>query len=51
MSFRRGKSVLAFSVVVAMTAVMTSCTSTKPVTTNPPPGVNAGPDGKPAPFR
>ena len=34
-----------------MTAVMTSCTSTKPVTTNPPPGVNAGPDGKPAPFR
>jgi FtsP/CotA-like multicopper oxidase with cupredoxin domain len=51
MSFRRGKLVLAFAVVVAMTAVMTSCASTKPVTTNPPPGVNAGPDGKPAPFR
>jgi FtsP/CotA-like multicopper oxidase with cupredoxin domain len=36
---------------VAITAMMVSCTSSKPTSTNPQAGVNAGTDGKPAPFR
>lgn len=38
---------------VAIIAMMTGCTSDKSTSTstNPEPGVNAGPDGKPAPFR
>jgi len=35
-------------VVVAMTVTMTSCGSQQKVSTSPPPGVNAGPDGKPS---
>jgi len=31
---------------VAITAMMVSCTSSKPTSTNPPAGVNAGTDGK-----
>ena len=34
-----------------MTAMLTSCTSHPKEAASPPPGVNAGPDGKPAPFR
>ncbi len=48
----RGKSVLviALTVVISMTAMMAACGKE---TTSPAPaaGVNAGPDGKPAPFR
>jgi hypothetical protein len=36
---------------VAITAMMVSCTSSKPTSANPPAGVNAGTDGKPAPYR
>ena len=51
MKLRRGRSVLVMIVVIAMTLMGTSCSPQTTVSTNPPPGVNAGPDGKPAPFR
>ncbi|MBJ7340885.1 multicopper oxidase domain-containing protein [Mycolicibacterium sp.] len=51
MVLRVMKTVLALVVVVVMVAMGTSCSSQSTVSTNPPPGVNAGPDGKPAPFR
>ena len=51
MLLRPVKSVLALTVIVAMTAMLTSCTSHPKEAASPPPGVNAGPDGKPAPFR
>src|SRR6202022_2332792 len=51
MQLRRSRSVLAVLMTVAITAMMVSCTSTKPTSTNPQAGVNAGTDGKPAPFR
>jgi FtsP/CotA-like multicopper oxidase with cupredoxin domain len=45
------KFVLAVAVTVAMAATLTSCTSQPQEAATQPPGVNAGPDGKPAPFR
>ncbi len=45
------KSGLALVVAIAMTMMLTSCTSHPKEAAAPPPGVNAGPDGKPAPFR
>ncbi|TPG29820.1 multicopper oxidase domain-containing protein [Mycolicibacterium hodleri] len=52
MQVRRGRSAVAILVVVSMIAMLTSCSNSSPrVATNPPPGVNAGPDGRPAPFR
>jgi FtsP/CotA-like multicopper oxidase with cupredoxin domain len=51
MPLRSLKSILAFLVAVAMTAMLTSCTSHPKEAAVAPPGVNAGPDGKPAPFR
>jgi FtsP/CotA-like multicopper oxidase with cupredoxin domain len=45
------KSIMAFLVVVAMAAMLTSCTTHSKEAAVAPPGVNAGPDGKPAPFR
>jgi FtsP/CotA-like multicopper oxidase with cupredoxin domain len=51
MPHRSMKSILAFLVVVAMAAMLTSCTSQPKEAASSPPGVNAGPDGKPAPFR
>ncbi len=51
MLLRPVKSVLALTVIVAMTAMLTSCTSHPKEAASPPPGVNAGADGKPAPFR
>ena len=52
MRHRRARTALALVVAAAMTAALTSCqSSTAPVAVNPPPGVNAGPDGEPAPFR
>jgi FtsP/CotA-like multicopper oxidase with cupredoxin domain len=51
MQRRWGSTLVALVVVVVMTTVTTSCTAAKPESTNPPPGTNAGPDGKPAPFR
>ncbi|HKV20032.1 MAG TPA: copper oxidase, partial [Mycobacterium sp.] len=48
----RAKSipVIALAVVVSMTAVMTAC-SKQDGAPAPQAGVNAGPDGEPAPFR
>ena len=51
MPLRTAKSVLALVVIVTMTAVLTSCTSHPKEAASPPPGVNAGSDGKPAPFK
>jgi len=51
MPLRSAKSILALVVVVAMATMLTSCTSHPREAASPPPGVNAGPDGKPAPFR
>jgi FtsP/CotA-like multicopper oxidase with cupredoxin domain len=51
MALRRSRVGLAVVVIVAMTAMLTSCTPQQKVSTNAPAGVNAGPDGKPAPFR
>jgi FtsP/CotA-like multicopper oxidase with cupredoxin domain len=51
MPLRSMKSILALLVVVAMAAMLTSCTSHPKEAAVAPPGVNAGPDGKPAPFR
>ena len=51
MPLRSLKSILAFLVAVAMVAMLTSCTSSSKEAAVAPPGVNAGPDGKPAPFR
>ena len=52
MRVRRVTSFVALLVVVSTTAMLTSCSkSSQPVSTNPPAGVNAGPDGKPAPFQ
>jgi FtsP/CotA-like multicopper oxidase with cupredoxin domain len=42
---------LVLVVVAAMTAMTVSCTSHQKEAEHAPPGVNAGPDGKPAPFR
>src|SRR5882724_7683117 len=51
MSVRRSKSVLAIAllVVASMTLMVTSCSSGK--VPAPQGGVNAGPDGEPAPFK
>lgn len=51
MSFHTLKRTLAVGVVIALTVLSTSCAQEAKVSTNPAPGVNAGPDGKPAPFR
>jgi FtsP/CotA-like multicopper oxidase with cupredoxin domain len=51
MGVRRGTSVVAVVVVTSMIAMSTGWTSSPEISTNPPPGTNAGPDGKPAPFR
>lgn len=51
MSVRTLKQTFAVAMVVALAALSTSCATEEPVSTNPEPGVNAGPDGKPAPFR
>ncbi|MGH3643581.1 MAG: multicopper oxidase family protein, partial [Mycobacterium sp.] len=51
MLLRRVKSVLAIVVIVSMATVTLSCSSHPREVVNPPPGVNAGADGKPAPFR
>jgi FtsP/CotA-like multicopper oxidase with cupredoxin domain len=51
MQLRRSRSVLAVLMTVAIIAMMVSCTSSMPTSTNPQAGVNAGTDGKPAPFR
>jgi FtsP/CotA-like multicopper oxidase with cupredoxin domain len=51
MPLRSAKSILALVVVVAMATMLTSCTSHPREAASQPPGVNAGPDGKPAPFR
>jgi FtsP/CotA-like multicopper oxidase with cupredoxin domain len=51
MPLRSMKSILALLVAVAMAAMLTSCTSQPKEAAVAPPGVNAGPDGKPAPFR
>lgn len=50
---RRVVRALALLVVISMTAVLTSCSSNdaKDTAAQSPPGVNAGPDGRPAPFR
>ena len=42
--------VVALALVISMTAMMTAC-STEKSAPAPQAGVNAGPDGKPAPFR
>jgi FtsP/CotA-like multicopper oxidase with cupredoxin domain len=42
---------LVLVVVATMTVVTVSCTSHQKEAESAPPGVNAGPDGKPAPFR
>ncbi|MDT5312460.1 MAG: hypothetical protein QOE74_1480 [Mycobacterium sp.] len=51
MVLRFVKTVLALVTIVAMLVAGTSCSSPSRISTNPPPGVNAGADGKPAPFR
>ncbi|MDT5339374.1 MAG: hypothetical protein QOD90_4879, partial [Mycobacterium sp.] len=51
MQHRRARSALAMVVIVAMTVMGTSCAATPKESVNPPAGVNAGADGKPAPFR
>jgi FtsP/CotA-like multicopper oxidase with cupredoxin domain len=50
-TLRRLRSMLVLVVVAAMTAMTISCTSHQKEAEHAPPGVNAGPDGKPAPFR
>lgn len=51
MSTGRILSVFAAMVVVVMTVSLAGCSSEQKVSTNPQPGVFAGPDGAPAPFR
>ena len=51
MPLRSVKSVLALVVIVAMAGMLTSCTPHPKEAASPPPGVNAGHDGRPAPFR
>ena len=52
MSVRRVRSILALLLVVSTTAMLTSCSTNAPkISTNPPAGVFAGPNGTPAPFR
>jgi FtsP/CotA-like multicopper oxidase with cupredoxin domain len=51
MHVRRAKSGLVLFVIAMTVAALTGCSTSTPVSTNPPPGVDAGPDGKPAPFR
>lgn len=51
MHHRRVKTILVLMVVMALTAMTTSCSSTPKDSVNPPPGVNAGADGRPAPYR
>lgn len=51
MTLRWLKSAFACLVVVAMALLSTSCATEQKISTNPAPGANAGPDGKPAPFR
>ena len=51
MPLRSLKSILAFLVALAMVGMLTSCTTHSKEAATAPPGVNAGPDGKPAPFR
>jgi FtsP/CotA-like multicopper oxidase with cupredoxin domain len=50
-AFRPLKTLLAILVVIALAAMGTSCAAKPKETVNPPAGVNAGADGKPAPFR
>jgi FtsP/CotA-like multicopper oxidase with cupredoxin domain len=45
------KSGFIIAMIVAMTAMLTSCAPQQKDSINPPAGVNAGPDGRPAPFR
>ena len=47
----RTRSVFALLLAVCMVALSTSCAATPTEAPQTPPGVNAGPDGKPAPFR
>ncbi|MCP9272104.1 multicopper oxidase family protein [Mycolicibacterium arenosum] len=51
MSFHTLKRTFAVGVVIVLTVLSTSCAPEAKMSTNPAPGVNAGPDGKPAPFR
>jgi FtsP/CotA-like multicopper oxidase with cupredoxin domain len=51
MLLRRVKSILTLVVIVSMATMTLSCSSHPREVVNPPPGVNAGSDGKPAPFR
>src|SRR5437762_876284 len=51
MSAGRITSVFAAMVVVVMTVTLAGCSPEQKASTNPQPGVFAGPDGKPAPFR
>ena len=51
MSFRMLKPALALVMAVALIVMSTSCSAPERTSTNPEAGVNAGPDGKPAPFR
>lgn len=51
MPLRSLKSILALLVAVAMVGMLTSCTTHSKEAATAPPGVNAGPDGNPAPFR
>ena len=51
MTRRRGMSVIAIGLVASLTLMLVSCSSHKPEPAGPQPGVFAGPDGKPAPFR
>ena len=52
MRVRQSTSAMVLLVVMALIATATGCsTRSDQVSTNPPPGVNAGADGKPAPFR
>ena len=50
MTRRRGMCVVAVALVAALTLMLVSC-SHKQSPAGPQPGVFAGPDGKPAPFR
>ena len=49
----RTKSILvvALTVVISMTAIMAACSRSEKTAPAPAAGVNAGPDGNPAPFR
>ncbi len=51
MPLRRVKPLLALGIAVVLAAATTSCVSHPNEAVIPQPGVNAGPDGKPAPFR